>query len=244
MNVANFREMLMGIACVSELTWQAEVFALWEFKDRWAETYFGSEAYQDTVEVYDDYFAAFHKLDNNGFDGRMVLLDGMCRRVGFKLMKVIGGEPFTQDTIQNRTIFAFDTEADFVAYYKKATRDSLDRFNTVYDKAYRVYRKLPSERKPLFLTNMIVQLTIIRALYGWVHKLSLAAEQVLDGRGTDEWPSDVKGGIMDACLQLENACIVRLHAEQGEWANWYRGDVLLNLEQLIEMTREQVGIAE
>lgn len=237
-NVANFREMLMGIACASELTWHAESFALREFKDRWAETYFGRDASQDVVDVYDDYFDAFHKLDNNGFAGRMVLLDGMCKRVGIKLMKIIGGEPFTQDRIQNRTIFAFDEAADFVAYYKKATGDSLARFDATYDKAYRVYTKLPNERRPLFLTNMIVQLTIIRALYGWVHKLSLAAEQVMDGRGKDEWPADVKRGIMDSCIQLENACIVRLHAEQVQWANWYRGDVLLNLEQLVELTRE------
>ncbi|MBD2869144.1 glycosyl hydrolase 115 family protein [Paenibacillus arenilitoris] len=238
LNVANFREMLMGIACVSELAWNAEAFELSEFKKRWASTYFGADAAQDAAAAYDDYFDAFYPLDNDGFQGRMVLLDGMCRRIGIKLMKVIQGEPFKRDRIQNKTIFAFDTASDFVAFYKLATRDSLARFNRTYDKAYRVYRSLPSERKPFFLNNLIVQVTIIRALYAWVHQLCLVAEHVFSGQGEAEWPAQVKQGLMDACVQLENACIVRLHAEQGEWANWYRGDVLLNLEQLIELTRE------
>ncbi|WP_339315941.1 glycosyl hydrolase 115 family protein [Paenibacillus sp. FSL R10-2734] len=235
-NVTNVREMLLGTQFTAALGWNFENNQPEQFMQNWAVEHYGQQCSVAAVRAYQAYFAAFHSLDNQGYAGRMLLMDGMCRRLIIKLTAILNGQPFTKDEIQNKTLLAFDQTADFVVYYKNATEEALPKWNIALNEAYQSLQEIPEERKEFFTTNLLVQLSLIRGLYRAVHQLANAAEAVLAGGTRKE--IHVRVLILEAAAELQQASIIRLHAERGKWKGWYDGDVLLNLSDLIRQIRE------
>ncbi|AIQ57822.1 glycosyl hydrolase 115 family protein [Paenibacillus borealis] len=238
-NVTNVREMLLGTQYTAALGWNFELNQPEQFMQHWAAEHYGQEGCAGAVRAYQAYFAAFHSLDNTGYDGRMLLMDGMCRRLIIKLTAILQGQPFTKDEIQNKTLLAFDQATDFVAYYRKATEEALPKWDVALNVAYQALQGIEKERREFFTTNLLVQLSLIRGLYRAVHQLSNAAESVLAGFKKEE--GHVRGPILEAAAELQQAAIIRLHAERGKWKGWYDGDVLLNLPDLIRQINECAG---
>ncbi|MDR6550942.1 hypothetical protein J2736_002129 [Paenibacillus qinlingensis] len=235
-NVTNIREMLLGTQYTAALAWDFEANQPEPYIHNWVLEHYGERGNVAAARAYQAYFNAFHSLDNEGYTGRMLLMDGMCRRLIIKLVGILNGQPFTKDEIQNKTLLAFDQVSDFVDYYKNATRIALPKWDTALNEAYQALLEIDEECREFFTTNLLVQLSIIRALYRAVHHLSMATEAVLAGPTKED--QNVHGRILEAGADLQQASIIRLHAERGKWKGWYNGDILLNLPDLIRQVSE------
>ncbi|WP_337102526.1 glycosyl hydrolase 115 family protein [Paenibacillus sp. YIM B09110] len=238
-NVTNLREMLLGTQCTAAMGWNFEAYQPESFIQDWTIEHYGQQGGLAAAQAYQAYFAAFHSLDDSGFDGRMLLMDGMCRRLTIKLVALLNGQPFTKDKVQNKTLMDFSQAADFVDYYKRATAVALPKWDFALNEAYNALQVIDESRRDFFTSNLLVQLSIIRALYRAVHHLSVATEAMLSGSTKDA--SLVRGRIIEAVAELQQASIIRLHAERDQWKGWYDGDVLLNLPDLIRQVMECAG---
>lgn len=232
LNVANFREFVYGIRCVSEITWDIARFDVNNFREEWCRKEFEVEYVAELVDIYRDYFECFYEMNHTLIPGQMLFMDGMSRRVALKLMEIIRGAELRQEDIQNTRLYDFANTDDFITYYKEATRVGISRFQAVYHKAVSVLPMIPVERRQFFINNMIVQIEIITVLYLWVNNLTLAAEN-RRSKGED---SEYEGLISEAVFALEHGCMDRKKAALGKWEHWYDGDSLIDLPRDIRLT--------
>lgn len=229
--------MLLGTQYTASIGWNFGNYQPEAYLQDWSAEHYGQQGGQAAELAYQAYFGAFHALDNQGYAGRMLLMDGMCRRLTIKLVAILNGQPFTKDEIQNKTLLAFEQTEDFISYYKNATGDALPKWDIALNAAHQALQEMDEERREFFTSNLIVQLSLIRALYRTVHHLSVAAEIVLAGSTSEK----ARGRILEAVAELQQASVIRMHAEKGKWKGWYDGDVLLNLPDLIRQVRECAG---
>lgn len=233
-NAANFREMVMEIKFISRITWNINSSCVDGFLLEWSNEQFGEKCAAQIAKLYKNFFEAYHKIDNCLIPGNMILLDGMLKKVGLKLLQIIGGEGLVPDKLQNTRLYEFSSQEDFVQYYKNASAESLKRWGVVYNTACIILPDLIESRQQFFIDNIIVQLEIIIGLYEWVHNLSLASEEMLalGGGGKFEYCAG------EAIFALEKILLDRRKAEQGKWNGWYLNDQLIGIGQLIGRTKE------
>lgn len=232
LNVANFREFVYGIKCVAEITWDIERFDLDDYQIRWCQNEFNVKNVKDLLTVYHNYFECFYEMDRTLIPGQMLFMDGMCRRVAFKLMEIVRGSELRKEDIQNKRLYDFDSTDQFIQYYNNASSVGIKRFAAVYHQAVSALELIPEERRQFFISNMIVQIEIIMGLYRWVYNLTLAAENRRIG-GTDD---DFNCIIDEAVFALEHVYVGRRKATLGKWEHWYDGDSLVNLPMDICLT--------
>lgn len=233
LNVSNIREHTRNIAFVAENTWDVESAEPDDFAQRWNTAQFGLEYSDELSALYQDYYDAFAHLSDERIPGRMLLMDGMCKRVALMLMQIIGGKALYRVDIQNKRLFDFpDTDA-FIRFYADATVGSIPRFEAVLAQAYAMLPKLPEDRRNFFLNNVILQTETILGLYRWVHELARAAEN----RREKGAQADFEAEIGHAVSALEAILAVREQATTEPWAHWYEGDTLINLPDIVRMTK-------
>lgn len=233
LNVSNIREHVRNIACVAENTWDIDQSDPAAFAQSWSATQFGPEHTAEVTALYQGYYDAFAHLSDCRIPGRMLLMDGMCKRVALMLMKIIAGEELQRVDIQNKRLFDFPNTDAFIRYYEGATAAAIPRFEGVLDGAYALLPQLPKDRQNFFLNNLIVQTETILGLYRWVCFLSRAAAQK---RGQGE-RGEFEKQIGHAADALEHILLVRAQATTEPWAHWYKGDTLINLPDIVRMTR-------
>lgn len=227
LNVANIREMVLQIQCVSQITWDINTCDPIRLMHSWCRSEFGDAA--DAVEqLYRDYFDCFHHIHDTVLPGHMLLMDGMSRRVGLKMLKLLDGTPFHQEDIQNTRLFDFDNSATFVSYYLNATEAGEKRFLDLCTRLCAIRSAVPENRRRFYDANLVAQAQIMAGLYGWVHHIAQAiispvhaAEQL-----------DLAANLLEAACQARKCCLF------GQWSHWYDGDRLMNLAELVNLTRD------
>ena len=104
----------------------------------------------------------------------------------------------------------------------------------VYSSAYQTLPLIREERRQFFIDNLVVQLEVIYGLYDWVHQLSKAAgDIILEGKTAKDNPH-----LKKAVYALEKLLLDRKKAEHGKWQNWYRGDKKMNMQAVLDQTRQ------
>lgn len=239
LNVANFREHIYNIGYVAGLTWNEERLEPDAYCREWCRKEFHAEKPELLQDIYREYYQCFHEISDEKIAGQMLFMDGMARRVAMKLMELIRGAKFSQIDIQNKKLFDFKNAEDFIAYYRQGSRKGYSRFMRLYKKAVIAAGTIPKERRPFFISHMIVQIETMLGLYGWVHALSCAAEDRLEERNGKRYESYID----DAIYALSKLCIDRKKAAAGKWEHWYDGDMLMNLEEALVMT-ERLHLGE
>ena len=158
--------------------------------------------------------------------GRMLLMDGMCKRVGLMLMKLIAGETLQKPDIQNKRLFNFDCEKDFIAFYRRETAAGAARFSALLSRAYALLPQIPKERQLFFQSNLILQIETMLGLYQWVYHLCAAKEN----------GSEFAREIREAAQALERIAQARTLSTGQHWKNWWAGDTLMDIKGLIRST--------
>lgn len=232
LNVANFREFVYNIKCVADITWDIDGFDTVQFCLDWCQKEFDGKNASELAEIYKEYYKCFYEMDAALIPGQMLLMDGMLRRVGLKLIEIIRGSELKKPDIQNKRLFDFQTTDDFIRYYEKASREGIGRFKQLYCKAISAVSTIARARRPFFVSNMIVQIEIALGLYSWVHSLCLAAEN----RGNMEENTAYQFYLNEAEFALSKVVMDRRKAASGKWEHWYDGDSLMNIEKILELT--------
>ena len=164
LNVSNIREHVFGISCTAQATWNMEGLTGEELTRAWCGAEYGEDGSGETEELYRAYFDCFAHLDDSRISGRMLLMDGMCKRVGLMLMKIIAGEELQKVDIQNKRLFDFESTDDFIAFYRRETWAGAERFSALLSRAYARLPQIPRERRLFFQSNLILQAETMRGL--------------------------------------------------------------------------------
>lgn len=232
LNVANFREHVYGVDCISRITWDIDSFDLEQFTNDWCAREFRVEDTGAVAELYRAYFQCFHEMDNTMIPRQMLFMDGMSRRVAMKLIEIIKGSELKKMDIQNTRLFDFDKTDDFIAYYQNATEEGLKRFKKLYHRAMQALDLISAERKGFFTNNIIVQTEIMIGLYTWVNMLAKAAANRRAGGDAAAYEEYIDTAV----FALEKISMDRRKALSGKWEHWYDGDTLMNIPADIALT--------
>ncbi|NLN18141.1 MAG: hypothetical protein GX162_02530 [Firmicutes bacterium] len=236
LNVSNIRELVLGIAAGSELM---RDFAGFDPKtcvqDWWQKRFPGIDAAQP-AELYRKYHQGFlphpqcqlYQTPSGGFYDE-VLLDGVCRRLGLRVLSALEkGDPSSLAEDPRRLL----------EYFIQGTERSLTMWQGVADELDRVIHSLPADAQRLLDANLGVQLDIMIGLYGWFKALCQSALEMLDGGG------ESRSHLDEAVRALQKLLNDRRRAENGVWRNWYRGDKKMNLPAVLESTQRVRGDGE
>ena len=128
----------------------------------------------------------------------------------------------TQPDIQNKRLFDFPTTDAFIAWYRKATEDGMERFAAVYRRAVSLREELPVERRGFFSDQLLMQSGVMEQLYTWVWALCGAAAN-RRSRGDNQAFLQC---VAQAEAAIQSAIQIRQCAAHGPWKNWYAQDKL------------------
>ncbi len=240
LNVANFREFVMGVRYEAELTWDIAADDVDAYRAAWCRDEFGLADTSALETLYMDYFQCFVPMDDTVFPAQMTFNDGMARRVALKLMQIIRGSELKQEDIQNKRLYAFDTTDAFISYYRDATAQGLIRFRALHERALSLRETIPAQRQRFYDSNVLVQIEIMIGMYAWVNALARAAENRRAG-GDDE---AFVACIHQASAAMKQALSDRQKALWGRFAHWYDGDRLMNLAECRRLTETLLPAAE
>lgn len=232
LNVANFREFVMGVRYEAELTWNIADDNVAAYLEAWCRDEYSADDPAALAQLYNEYFACFAPMDDTVFPAQMTFNDGMARRVALKLMQIIRGSELKQEDIQNKRLYAFSSTDDFIRYYQEATAQGITHFRNVHTKALTLRESIPLHRRRFFDSNVLVQIEIMLGMYGWVNALARAAENRRAG-GTD---AEFAARLDQAAAAMEQAIDDREKALYGCFCHWYDGDRLMNLRECRRLT--------
>ena len=128
--------------------------------------------------------------------------------------------------IQNKRLFNFDCEKDFIAFYRRETAAGAARFSAVLGRAYALLPQIPKERQLFFQSNLILQIETMLGLYQWVYHLCAACEN----------GSEFAREIREAVQALERIAQARSLSTGQRWTHWWAGDTLIDLPWITEQT--------
>ncbi len=234
LNVSNIREHVLGISTVAECTWLFQGLTPQEAEKSWCQEVLDLPDGKDAAELYTAYFDAYSHLDDTGLSGRMLLMDGMCKRVALMLMKIIQGEELIKIDIQNKRLFDFATTEAFIAFYMEVTAKGIEHFEAVSARARAYLPQIPKERRAFFQNNLIVQLQTILGLYQWVNALCKAAQY----RRTDADSALFRLSVQQGAMALQSILDEREKGLSKKWRYWWAGDTLIDAETMIKKTKE------
>ncbi|TVR65451.1 MAG: hypothetical protein EA426_00010 [Spirochaetaceae bacterium] len=234
LNVANVREVLIGAEAVARLTWDVAAFDVDAYLKAWITREFGAGAAEAVRTAYDAYFAAFHPMHQKRIPDEMLLIDGMTRRLGLKLLDMLDGTAETSGLSYYRHLDTFDGPDEFLAYFASALGNAEPRWAAVQRAIYDALPTVAASRLTYFTDHFTVQYETIVGIYRWAKSLVAAAVAQRAGKT----PQEVAAAITRAASHLEKALLDRRKAEHGVFENWYRGDRKMNLPGVLARTRE------
>ena len=232
LNVSNIREHVLGISTVAKSTWRSDGLSARNAIKAWCKETLDLPCGEAAAALYTAYFDAFSHLDDDGLSGRMLLMDGMCKRVAMMLMRIMAGEQMQKPDIQNKRLFDFSSADTFIAYYLEATEDGAARFAEALKQAKAYLPQIPEHRRRFFQTNLILQIQTILGLYKWVNALCRAARCRRLGEREDTYRASVRQGVQ----ALQSISSERKKVASEKWLHWWDGDTLIDVDAMAEKT--------
>lgn len=210
-NVCNVREHVLGVQAATEVM---NDYAGWSPEGFLAR--FAPPALQPSYRAF---LASFMPLP-----GDCILQDGYLRGVTDDLRRAIAAQkqPARPAAKGGRKTPAYDG-------FEEKLRDSIDKLDRVIQD-YPADQLTAAERE-FYDVNLLTQARTLRGLYAYAYNLLLARRD----------PAQAAARLADAEKALAGAIAQRRRAEQGKWANWFRGDKKMNLPGWLEETRKLEG---
>lgn len=236
LNASNIREFVYELKAYSEMLWDFDGFDCAEYKTRYVEK-FGD--YADVAgALIEDYFNSVAVLDtsllskhfserfNYNYEEKneniknFVMKDGFVRRFGMDILK---------------------------GFKKQLNREMLFEIYSALKKAIPDYRRVCEGFKTLAETldqplkkhievKWLLYAETMRSIYEWYINL-YEAKKYYDLEDTQEMINSLKA----ACGELETYLSYRKCAEYGEFENWYRGDMKMDMKQRLFDTKRLLG---
>ncbi len=226
------------------MTWDYEGFDASAYLDAWLSDHFGADAVDAVRDLYMAFFAAYPVLDDTRHPQQRVLMDGVVRIQGLKLLDYLQSGEF--DLTPNRQLGKWGSDYDdtgvnsMESYFSTLAAmlsNGIAGWDRVQDCIYEVLSQVKPEARQFFVDHFLVQLEQISGLYRWCLGLCRAAEA--HHTGDDPAP------YMDAAASaLQKALLDRKKAEHDHWAHWYRGDKKMNLPDVLNRTHVTLALLQ
>ncbi len=136
LNVCNVREFTLGIEAVARMNWDFAAFDLARYRRTWLARQLGAAAVPTAEELYRKLYNAYVPLDHTRFPGEMVLLDGITRILGLRLLDYSPETLNQTDFIYNKLYQRFASVEEMLAFYIPALVTGLENWRTAYDAAF------------------------------------------------------------------------------------------------------------
>ncbi len=230
-NVANIREVVLGIRAMATLTWDFSTFDPDTFMRSWSARQFGHDAAPGIITLYQKFHDAMPALPAGPHPA--LYHDGAIRESGLVCLAAM-------ERIQNN---ATDTDAETGAWSENFTPQTLqnltdwtahglEKWPAVISAIRVLAPRIPASRASFFHHHFEVQAAIMHGLNTWLASLLDAFRQLVSGN--DESSAS---HLRASAAALDYAIVTRSASETGPWCHWYRGDHKMNLPALASQTR-------
>lgn len=223
LNVGSIREVILQAEAVAALTWDPAGFSEDNFLRQWCQREFGPAAAGEAARLYREFFQAYVPLRASGSD---LLLDGVLRFAGKDLLT-----PLLDRDSFPAYAGRVETEKLLDRYLPLATA-SARNFRALADAgAASLLPKIPEDRRPFAVDNLLVQAETMAGLSRWLEQLCLGTRAFGDLE-----VAAAATHANQAAEALGEVLAYRKRAEWGPWSGWYRGDWRMNLPALHDDT--------
>lgn len=241
LNVSNIREHVCMIAAAACAVWHAEEPDEPRFLEEYCRLQYGEEAGGDTALLYRQYFDSFPHLDDSRLPGRMLLMDGMLKRVALMLLRILSGEKPEKPDIQNKRLFDFPDLESFTTFYVGLTKEGAEQFERVVEEGWKQITRIPSNRQCFFGYDLLLQAETMLGLNRCVHSLCEAVMNGEEGNASGKNREVLRFGA----LSLRRILDLREKFIPTGFEHWWEGDTLVDISWLYEqMLRQSRGGTE
>jgi hypothetical protein len=231
LNVGNIREFTEGIRETSELEWNFERFDLKEFLSRYSQMEYGC----DLSEVYKTYYSGFCPIPDelstriikellynlapvSPLPDHEVLMDGVARKHGLVLIAILSAEEAEREELKKQ-------HEKVLLYCNKNFPQAAQKWRDVYALLYKARSKVAPERREFYDDHILLQAEFMLSLYEWLNDLWNVCKT-----GDEAY-------VREAASILERYLVSRSRAEHGKWENWFRGDIEMNIPEVLRKTK-------
>lgn len=232
LNVGNIREFVLGVRAVADITWNYELFDLNSYIQKWCIKHFGAEHAKEIAALYKAFYSSYHEISTRDFGGLIILMDGVLKQTGEKIIDAMSCQESYNKPITLYRSFKFDNLRRCAQYCIDAAGRCAETLAALIEKADKISRLLPLEKKDFFIDNLIVQMEIMYGLNTWVCQLAYAADAVMDNN-REEYLKRKDNAVK----AMEKLLLDITKAERGKWKGWYTGDVRVCLTGLLDKTK-------
>ncbi|MCF7837300.1 MAG: glycosyl hydrolase 115 family protein [Candidatus Marinimicrobia bacterium] len=242
-NVANLREVVLGIRTVAALTHDVATFELERFLATWRGMQFGALA-DEVRELYAEWQGAFAGVPASPAAHPALLHDGVLAAHGTgvlkhwflelgwpledRLLRKGAGNPGEKFTPAPR-----ETLEEYVLDLHALLAPSLARWRRVEERIHALAPRVPPERRAFYDHHFRIQALHLRALTQWVLALGQA---YLAARDPGARRDETFRALDEAAAALGDLLAARAATATGKWQHWYRGDRKMDLPTLWQST--------
>ncbi|WP_043585068.1 glycosyl hydrolase 115 family protein [Geminisphaera colitermitum] len=257
-NVANLREVVLGIRAMAALTWDFAAFDHDAFMRDWCARQFGNDAAPDAIRLYQDFHDAMPPLPAGDSAHPALYHDGALRESGLVCLEAMQRFATSTDA-PSPSLPILDVGCSTLDVRRSGHRPApppppwlenftpqtlqnlttwtahgLARWPAVIANARALASRIPPERASFFHHHFIVQAAIMLGLNQWLAALLQAFRALSEAPPLPPLAAD---GLHAAADALDRAIATRAASETGVWRHWYRGDHKINLSALASQTR-------
>lgn len=253
MNVSNIREFPLGLAASSEMLWKMDQFEPKGFLKKWCTARF-PDVPEETAEAYQQFFDAYQVVGERKIPG---FLDGQQRGRGLRILRDLAEqlrdttayrikrEQQAKSQVGSRDAFhrslsdanpAGSLPLEEILHSVRQQLADLAKAQQVADEAL---TQLEGEAKTFFTANLLAQIEILSGLGVWLENC-IQAKQATDAHDLQQTEVYLQQALA-ACTKMQKG---QQLAAQGKWADWYRGDKKMNLQDVAQKTKEVLDVLQ
>ncbi len=236
MNVSNVREFVFEIKAYAEAAWSMKKYSPDEYLNRYCEK-FGEHAGEIKSAIV-GYYESFPELDSKYLEKHLSTY--------FNYTKVQPPAGITNFVLKEGSIIDYgkrmtdnfdkDLSKWLCHEYAAAIKPVIKNSDKICAKFEEITEKLDEPFKTHFKIKWLLSAKTLNYIYKWYVALH-DAKIYRDERNGE----NMKKSIREACGYLFDYLDYRKCAEYGEFKNWYRGDLKMNVKQRLYDTLKIIG---
>jgi hypothetical protein len=231
LNVGNIREFAEGIRETSELEWNFKRFDLKEFLIRYSQMEYGC----DLSEAYKTYYSGFCPIPDelsiriiqelvynlapvSSLPDHEVLMDGVVRKYGLALIAILSAREAERDELKRQ-------HEKVLLYCDKNFPQAMQKWRDVYVSLCETRKNVAPARREFYDDHILLQVEFMLSLHEWLNDLWNACK------------TGNEACIRAAACTLERYLVSRTRTEHDKWENWFRGDIEMNIPEVLRKTK-------
>lgn len=237
LNASNVREFVFELGAYSEMMWDPESFSATDYLRRHTAKYCGGQAEQAEALIR-KYYEIIPSLDARKFSKHFQRYFNYDFGTDYGAIKNFTAKDGLVIEYGSLLIENFHREMDMERceeMYRTVKRAIVD-YEELFEGFEWLADSAPDPLKKHINVKWLNYIMTMMGLYGWYINL-YEAKRFCELRKSEEF----KAAVNAACECLETLLEYRKCAEYGEFENWYRGDLKMNVKQHLYDTKGLLG---